>query len=242
MNRKAFIKSCRRKGYKYVEVAKFLGVSRQRVEQLLHPDKHKARGKVNKAGLSSEVCEYPGCKEIETQAHHFDYNRPLEITWLCTKHHKEFHRKIEVRKKIRKCFYCGVEVLKYCKYCRECAKKRSLKLRRKAYNTNPIQKIRQKKANKNWRENHKEQVKIIQKKAARVYKEKHKEEIRQKLKTRYHENIELSRQKQRDYYAKNREHKIIKFKEYYLKNKERISIRRKLWYQLKKRQPVDNSI
>jgi hypothetical protein len=28
----------------------------------------------------------------EAQAHHPDYERPLDVTWLCRKHHKAAHR------------------------------------------------------------------------------------------------------------------------------------------------------
>ena len=58
MDRKAFIKSCRRNGYKFVEIADFLGVTRQRVDQILHPDKQRARAKVQEAGFKNKPCEY----------------------------------------------------------------------------------------------------------------------------------------------------------------------------------------
>lgn len=43
-----------------------------------------SRGKVEKG-----VCEV--CGELEVQGHHNDYNKPLEVRWLCKKHHKELH-------------------------------------------------------------------------------------------------------------------------------------------------------
>lgn len=43
-------------------------------------------GKVKK--LPCEVC---GNKN--SQGHHPDYSKPLEVLWLCDKHHKEHHRK-----------------------------------------------------------------------------------------------------------------------------------------------------
>lgn len=33
------------------------------------------------------------CGELKSQAHHEDYNAPLEVRFLCEKHHKELHRK-----------------------------------------------------------------------------------------------------------------------------------------------------
>lgn len=31
------------------------------------------------------------CGEKDVQAHHFDYQQPLKVTWLCRKHHAEIH-------------------------------------------------------------------------------------------------------------------------------------------------------
>ena len=39
-------------------------------------------------------CEWPGCRETRVDAHHDDYSQPLEVTWLCRKHHKARHRQI----------------------------------------------------------------------------------------------------------------------------------------------------
>ena len=38
--------------------------------------------------LSCEVC---GAK---AQAHHDDYSKPLDVRWLCFKHHREHHGQI----------------------------------------------------------------------------------------------------------------------------------------------------
>jgi hypothetical protein len=32
------------------------------------------------------------CGEVKAQAHHDDYGKPLDVRWLCTKHHAEWHR------------------------------------------------------------------------------------------------------------------------------------------------------
>ncbi len=32
------------------------------------------------------------CGSIKSQAHHDDYTKPLEVRWLCSIHHAEFHR------------------------------------------------------------------------------------------------------------------------------------------------------
>lgn len=33
------------------------------------------------------------CGDPKSEAHHPDYDRPLEVVWLCRKHHKAAHRK-----------------------------------------------------------------------------------------------------------------------------------------------------
>jgi hypothetical protein len=38
------------------------------------------------------VCSLP-----EAEAHHLDYDRPLDIMWFCRVHHMEYHRKNQER-------------------------------------------------------------------------------------------------------------------------------------------------
>ena len=40
--------------------------------------------------LVKQPCEI--CQESKAQAHHDDYSKPLDVRWLCTKHHAEWHR------------------------------------------------------------------------------------------------------------------------------------------------------
>jgi hypothetical protein len=42
--------------------------------------------------LVKEPCTI--CGKTETQAHHYDYTKPLEVIWLCLKHHDELHGRI----------------------------------------------------------------------------------------------------------------------------------------------------
>jgi uncharacterized protein (DUF1778 family) len=51
----------------------------------------KQRGK-----LSPSPCEV--CGEPKTEAHHDDYTLPLNVRWLCRKHHKEVHYPLALRK------------------------------------------------------------------------------------------------------------------------------------------------
>lgn len=41
-------------------------------------------------------CEYADCTEAKTEAHHPDYNYPLDVLWLCRHHHLELHRYMKV--------------------------------------------------------------------------------------------------------------------------------------------------
>lgn len=42
--------------------------------------------------LIKQPCEI--CSEVKVQAHHDDYSKPLEIRWLCVKHHNEYHKQL----------------------------------------------------------------------------------------------------------------------------------------------------
>lgn len=44
------------------------------------------RGKIER-----KPCEIEGCQE-KPQMHHDDYSKPLEVRWLCRKHHLLIHK------------------------------------------------------------------------------------------------------------------------------------------------------
>ncbi len=60
----------------------------------LYADRSRARALTNsyiKSGkLIKQHCEV--CNEIKVEAHHDDYSKPLDIRWLCSKHHAEHHK------------------------------------------------------------------------------------------------------------------------------------------------------
>src|ERR1700681_4210592 len=89
-------------------------VSRQRIHQLRYPDRHKARAKFhekwgslkdleleitkteehlvflrNLREMKPQPCEI--CEAFPTEAHHDNYDKPLEVRWLCKVHHNEWH-------------------------------------------------------------------------------------------------------------------------------------------------------
>ena len=51
----------------------------------------KAKGLV--AALPCEICGHP-----RAEAHHDDYSRPLDLRWLCQKHHALAHRRLRQQK------------------------------------------------------------------------------------------------------------------------------------------------
>lgn len=59
-----------------------------------NPEKKEAKritsNAIKRGRLERRPCEI--CQTTENvQAHHEDYNKPLEVTWLCAKHHYERH-------------------------------------------------------------------------------------------------------------------------------------------------------
>lgn len=80
------------------EIARRIGISRERVAQIIgkHPEqekRHTVRQILRKAIKSGAVSKYPCsvCGNPKSQAHHEDYDKPLDVIWLCRKHHQEKH-------------------------------------------------------------------------------------------------------------------------------------------------------
>lgn len=59
-----------------------------------HPDRMKARKAVSNAlrdeRLKKQPCAFCG-HSGRVEAHHHDYSKPLDVTWLCTPCHRRFH-------------------------------------------------------------------------------------------------------------------------------------------------------
>lgn len=78
------------------DLARVLGVSRQRAHQLLSGDKTRARNLVAdaiKAGIiaAPAFCFRCGREMKGLQAHHWDYDRPLDVGWFCQPCHAAVH-------------------------------------------------------------------------------------------------------------------------------------------------------
>lgn len=61
--------------------------------QTRNKNKRAAHNKVGKALLSGKLTRESCCicGDPQTEAHHDDYSKPLEVRWLCKKHHDAVH-------------------------------------------------------------------------------------------------------------------------------------------------------
>jgi ribosomal protein S27AE len=65
-----------------------------------YPEKCKARTKTRNAIRDGKITRQPcaKCGSPKTDAHHNDYSKPLEVTWLCVPCHHAEHRKYDYDK------------------------------------------------------------------------------------------------------------------------------------------------
>jgi ribosomal protein S27AE len=63
----------------------------QRVRKLRHPEKYAARVAVGNAVRDKRLIRQPCevCGDPVSQAHHDDYSKPLDVRWMCFRHHRE---------------------------------------------------------------------------------------------------------------------------------------------------------
>jgi hypothetical protein len=63
-----------------------------RTKRARHPEKYRAHYAVSNAirdgRMTKQPCEFCG-STIRVEGHHDDYSRPLDLRWLCFKHHRE---------------------------------------------------------------------------------------------------------------------------------------------------------
>lgn len=66
-----------------------------------HPERRAAQVALNNAVRDGRVIPWPACAVAECDkrpvAHHPDYDRPLDVVWLCQTHHKQAHAIVERR-------------------------------------------------------------------------------------------------------------------------------------------------
>lgn len=62
--------------------------------KLRYPEKRKARVAVGHALRDGRIFKMAcWCGDTKSEAHHEDYSKPLDVIWLCNKHHKEADKK-----------------------------------------------------------------------------------------------------------------------------------------------------
>lgn len=63
--------------------------------QAKHPERRRANNILDNAVRKGRLTPWPVCAVPECcgkpEGHHPDYSRPLDVVWLCAKHHKEVH-------------------------------------------------------------------------------------------------------------------------------------------------------
>ncbi len=79
------------------ELARLLGVTRQRADQLLHPERRRARQILRSALKTGKLVKPAFCFKcrrgnLPIQSHHIDYHFPLMVIWLCEDCHNEIKK------------------------------------------------------------------------------------------------------------------------------------------------------
>ena len=101
------LQEMRRRGREQREKHKEKRILHEREYRKLHADERYAKAKkyrrektgfavakvndaIKRGKITKEVCEV--CGKEQAEAHHDDYNKPLEVRWLCKRCHTEWHR------------------------------------------------------------------------------------------------------------------------------------------------------
>jgi hypothetical protein len=61
------------------------------------PEHHRARRKLEYAVKAGNIEKHPcaKCGSPASNGHHTDYSKPLDVVWLCRKHHDEEHARLK---------------------------------------------------------------------------------------------------------------------------------------------------
>ena len=65
--------------------------------------RHTLQRHVREGRVVRMPCEV--CGNAKTQAHHADYGKPLDVRWLCQKHHNDLHKGVPFRTVNPACYH-----------------------------------------------------------------------------------------------------------------------------------------
>jgi len=82
-----------RKLYRETEEGKLAVARAHRTYAETFPERRKAQHILGNAIRDKKIEKQPCfvCGKEKVEAHHFDYSRPLLVTWLCNYHHRQTH-------------------------------------------------------------------------------------------------------------------------------------------------------
>src|SRR5437899_3319787 len=92
----SFCKNCVRervKNHRLKHLSRIQEYDRSRGYRVYDPIKARARQLLYNAIRRGEVKKQPCWCGAKAEGHHHDYSKPLDVEWLCKKHHGESHRK-----------------------------------------------------------------------------------------------------------------------------------------------------
>ena len=86
-----------RKGYQQTEAGRAAHARALKWSATKWPEKTKARNAISNALRDGLIVRKPceRCSHPKSEAHHDDYSKPLEVIWLCNKHHRERHKELK---------------------------------------------------------------------------------------------------------------------------------------------------
>lgn len=94
----------KKQGLTNAEIARQVGLSGERISQIIgkSPEAQKkaeARRILRYAISSGKIVKCPCmyCMDEKSEAHHVDYDKPLDVIWVCKKHHRQIHNSSRVR-------------------------------------------------------------------------------------------------------------------------------------------------